>query len=183
VVLPEVRIDEADVARYYEEHKQDYPGPELVRLESMAFVERSAAEQALDRLRRGADWQWTLEHAGGQVEGDARERLIEFRALRAVEWLPPSLQDELRAAPAGAYLLHAPPEGPTYVVSVVAKPPRAPLPLDEVRGAITAKLQEERSRVALDEWVAKLRAASAVEIRVGAQALQALVDAERGVER
>jgi hypothetical protein len=179
VVMPEVRVDEAAVLEYYDEHAGEYPGPALVRLDSMAFADREAAERALDRLRRGADWGWTLEHAAGRAQ-TGPSALIDFRLQRAVDLLPQDLRSDVERAAPGEFLLYAPGGGPAYVLAVLEKPPREPRELSEVRGSIVARLREERARAVLEEWTGQLREASDVRVLVSPSELASLVADARG---
>lgn len=181
VILPEIRVEEAEIARYYEEHRSDYLAPETMRVESLAFSERRDAEQALDRLRRGADWQWTREHAPGQVPAEAAAGVMVLGGgAVAITALPAEVQEIVRGAASGEYRLYAPERGPSYVLWIREVAPRQPLELGAVGPRIEATLREERAQAALAEWVSRLREASHVRVLVSQQDLERFLRQRRG---
>ena len=71
VIAPDIRVDEEELKERHRERASEFMSPAMARLEALAFVNSADAEAALDKLRRGADFEWTRTHAPGQGRGCA----------------------------------------------------------------------------------------------------------------
>ncbi len=176
VVNPDIKITEADLKQYYEEHITDYTSPEMLRLDGIAFDRRQDAEAALDRLRKGTDLKWIRENAEGQATAEKYPGLLSFGGgLLAVPTLPEGVQKALAGASPEDDRFYAAPGGPYYVLHVrdcVAPEPR---PYTAVRKELGPKVAERKQEAALKEWGEKLRAASDVEVFVTGRELDELL--------
>jgi hypothetical protein len=165
VVVPDSKVTKDEIKAYYDGHMKDYTTPEMVNLSSLVFAKRPDAESALEKLRRGDDFQWVKENAEGQVVSDSKdEDPLKFdRKTLFVTDLPGELREIITGAKAGAYGLYAS-DDRYYVVSVRQIFPRKEEPLENVREAIARKLFAEKIEKTVEDWADKLRASSEIII-------------------
>ena len=164
VIVPESKMREEEVKRYYDEHIKDFSSPEMVRVRSLAFTERGAAENAVRKLLDGADFGWLAGNAEGQVaKGTAGVLSLDGRPV-TTDSMPDGMQKALAGAKTGESRLYASPEGTFYVLAVQQVVSPSPKPYDEVRADIAKKLHGEKLKKGVEGYAAKLRALSKVEI-------------------
>lgn len=179
VIRPEVKIEEAELKSYLATHARDFTTPEMVRLEALSFVECRDAEEAIVKLRKGADLQWMRANADGQADPTALEDPNPFAGgLLVLSDLPDDLRAALAGARSGDYRLYAQSGGPCHAVLVREQIPAKPQPLEAVRDEVAVALFNQKSQKAVDDWAAKLRAASEVKVFANPDALDALVKRE-----
>ncbi len=67
VIAPGIKMTNDEMKRYYDEHISDYSSPERIRISSLIFDKnrRSDAEKAVEELRKGTDFTWVKDNAGG----------------------------------------------------------------------------------------------------------------------
>lgn len=170
---PGLQIEEADLQAYLDDHADEFSTPVLVRLESLAFTEREAAERALELLRRGSDPQWVRDNAEGLIDPEQDDSLLEFPPrLVVVDTLPDGVRETVADARAGEYRLYPEPDAWTYVLHVRDRAESRTASLDAVRGSVREGVVMEKRREAVDEWAAQLRAASEIEIYATGDALR-----------
>ena len=174
VIDPGVSLSEPELRAYYDGHKDEVSSPEMVRLESLSFVRRDDAQAALERLRKGADPKWLKANAAGQAkEGESEGRLPRDGALVATDALPEALRKALEGAREGDARLAGEGTGPFDVLIVRQKVPATPRPYEDARESIASKVFAAKRKTALDDWIAKLRAKSAIVVHLNAADLKA----------
>ncbi len=179
VIRPEIRLDDGARRKFYADHAADYTTPETMRIESLVFGERGAAEDALAKLRSGADFRWTRQNAPGQLDPKHREDLLELTGSPVVTAeLPENVRKALAGARSGDFRLCADASGPTYVLRVREVFPPKPRSFERVREEVAALLLAEKMKEALDDWARKLRTASEVRVHVTPETLDRLVRSE-----
>lgn len=162
VIVPLNKMKEEDVRQYYSQHPREYSYPELVKLRSLAFTGRTAAENAARKLSEGADYGWVAENADGQVpNGTAGLLTFDARPV-TTDSLPEGVQKAIAGTRAGEYRLYASPEGHVYLLGVQQVIEAAPKPYDEVKQAIAKKLYGERLTKSIEDYAGKLRVHSTV---------------------
>lgn len=182
VVAPEIKIEDAELKKYVADHPDHYRTPEMIQLEGVAFTRRADAEAALAKLRQGADLQWLKANAEGQVDPATAKDLLEFppgSILKSA--LPPAVQKAVAGAAVGDYRFYADRDGPYYVLYVRSAIPARSQPFDAVKDDVAKKVFADKLQRAVDDWAAKLRAASEVKILASPDQLEALIG--RGPER
>ena len=168
VINPGVKIEEAALKTYYDEHLGDFSSPRMMRIEGLAFAGKDNAQRALDRLRAGSDLKWMRDNTDGQAGRDKFPGLLSFSGSPVVvSSLPAGAQDALAGAMAGDLRFFAEEGGPAYVLSVREVFTAAPEPYDAVRASIASRVFETRRQAAIEEYAAKLRAAGEVRILAG----------------
>ncbi len=176
VIDPDIKVEDAEIRSYLEEHVSEYTNPETVRIEGIAFAKREDASDAADKLMKGADFQWIRENAPGRMGKDNAANLLAFDGnVILTETLPEDVQKALAGARTGEYRLYASPQGPAYVLYLKERIPSGPQPFETVREAIGKKLFEEKQRKAVEEYSRKLRKASDVKVFANGKQLEAFV--------
>ena len=164
-ILPDVKVTEGEVRKYYEQHSAQLSYPAFYTLSSIAFEREKAAQGAFEKLKGGTDFKWLKGNAEGQLpEG---KRALEFDGSTvSARAIPPDLAPLLANARAGDLRLHAGPEGGHYLIQVKAVTPPAPLSYLEAREQIAPKIQQQKVKEALDDWIARLRKARPVTVYI-----------------
>lgn len=166
VIARDQKLKEDELKRYHAEHASEWVYPEMVRLRSLAFTTRAAAEDALRKLRSGTDFAWLAANAAGQVDRAARALSIDDGQPIATGSMPEDLRRSLANPKAGDVRLHAGPQGQFYVLAIQDVIAARPRPYEEVREAVAKKAYGEKVARSLDEYLRKLRAASTIEIHL-----------------
>jgi parvulin-like peptidyl-prolyl isomerase len=162
VIVPDNKMNEEEVKRHYSEHARDYSSPEMLRIRSLAFTGRPAAEKAMRKLREGADYGWMLANAEGQVDKGAAGLLTFDGRPVTTSSMPEGLQKALTGAKSGELRLYGSPEGHFYVLAIQQAIVPNAKPYDEVREEIAKKLYGEKLKRAVEDYAGKLRAHSKV---------------------
>jgi len=163
VILPDNKMREEEVKQYYNGHLKEYSYPGMLRTRSLAFSRRAAAEDAMRRLREGADFGWLASNAAGQVDKGARGLLTFDGRPVTTDSMPEGVRKALAGVKAGESRLYASPEGYFYVLAVQQVIAPTARPYDEVREEIAKKLYDEKVKKSLETYAGKLRAQSKVE--------------------
>lgn len=163
VIAPESKVRDEEIRTYYEQHLKDYSSPGMIRMRSLAFTERAAAEGAIAKLRNGADYGWLASTAEGQVDKDAGGLLTFDGRPVTTDSLPDGMQKALANPKPDDVRLYASPEGPFYLLAIQQVITTAARPYEEVKKEIAQRLFAEKLMKGIDEYAGKLRAVSRVE--------------------
>jgi hypothetical protein len=175
-VEPDVKVEEAEIKAYLQEHIGEYTTPEMMRIDSLVFTKREDAEEAIEKLRKGADFQWMRANADGQVDATKAGNLLQFGGTMLVTaTLPEGFQKAVSGAAEGDYRLHADAEGHSYVLYLRDVTPPKPQPFEEVESVIREKVHLEKRTQALRDWEEKLRKASEVKVFATGEKLNRIV--------
>lgn len=165
VIVPDVKVTEADAIAYYEKHKREYTAPQMYKLDGFAFPTAGEAQAALDKLKAGTDFGWLRSAAPGQVPPEKRSLQFDGRTVSAAT-LPPGLAKALTGTREGDYRLYSAREGEVYVVRVVDQAAPAAEPYADARESIAKKLFDDRLTGALHDYAARLRKAQRVDVLI-----------------
>jgi hypothetical protein len=169
-------VEDEELRAYLEAHAREYSSPAMVRLESAVFAGEAAGRAALEKLERGSEFGWVRSNAPDQLSPGEDDSLLVFRgAPLMVSTLPGEVRRAIEGAESGEYRTLHDPSGPFYVLLVREMIPSRPRPLEEVREDVAARLYGEKRQRALDEYAAKLREYSEVEVLLGGEDLRAAV--------
>ena len=183
-IVPGIKVSEADVKNYFESHKKEFASPEMLRLESLAFVKRADAEDALAKLQRGADLKWLTANAAGQVPKAERAKLEMPSGVLMLPGLPEALQKQLKGAKKGDFRFYGPdPAGPFFVVAVLDQTASQQPTLEAVKTQIEEKLRAEKLAKAMEDTSAQLRKVSDVKVFATGKELNALIMKDLGVSK
>jgi parvulin-like peptidyl-prolyl isomerase len=176
VIAPDVKVGDEELKEFYQAHIGEYTFPEMVRVDGLLFSEKKTAEEAIEKLRKGADFQWLRANAEGQVDPAKGENLLEFKAqLLDATTLPEGVRKAISGAAPGEYRLYADPGNAYYVLDLLERFPSKPMPLETVKGALEKKVFAEKLQRVLRGWEEKLRKASDVKIYATGKKLERIV--------
>ena len=176
-IAPDVKVDEEELKRYYQAHIAEYTFPEMVRIDGLAFSDRKDAEEAIEKLRKGADFQWLRANAEGQVEAGKGKNLLEFGGqLLDATTLPEEVLKAISGASPGDYRLYADPGNAYYALDIRERVPSRPMPFESAKGLMEKKVYSEKRQSVVREWEEKLRKASDVKIHATGGKLDRIVN-------
>ena len=157
VVTPGIKLDVKDLKTYYKENSGEYTFPEMMRIKSLVFGERSDAVNAIDKIRKGTDFSWLSSHAEGQVDKNS-EGLLKFDGnLLALTNLPEEVQKTVTGAKTGDLRLYVSPEGYFYVLYIYNVIPAKPQPFENVKKEIAQKVFDDKVKKAIEAYADKLK--------------------------
>ena len=170
VLIPDVKANEADMKAYHAEHAADYTTPEMMKVAGLVFETLELAEAALDRLKKGADFNWMKSNAEGQVDKSDPD-LIPFTGKTvATLYFPQGVQRVLSGAKENEYRLYESPQKHFYVLYVMAVVPSSIEPYEEVRQQIAKKIFNRKLNASVEDWADKLRDSADVKIYLASPA-------------
>lgn len=161
-ILPDIKVNDADIKAYYESHKKEYTRVRMLKMSRMAFKAKDRAEQALARLRKGTDFKWLKANADGVVT-DSEEPVYSSVPM-LVSSMPEALRKEVERAKPGDFRLYGDRNGLYYVVLVTEEVPETAQPLEEVSQKIRMRVTNDQVAKSIEEWAVKLRGAYTVKV-------------------
>ena len=165
LILPEVKVTEEEIRAYYDEHIDEYSSPAMLQMKSLVFNTRQDAENALDKLRKGADYNWVSANAANLVAPDTAGVLPLDKNLLSLTSLPEDLQELARDAKKGTSLLYAPAEPNFFYVLLMENVfPPEPQPYEQARKEAGKKIYIRKSEELLAEYITKLKEEYPVKI-------------------
>jgi len=164
VIMPDVKIDAEAVEKFYKEHIDEYSSPEMMRLSSIAFVNRTDAEEALEKLKKGTDFKWLKTNAEGQADKEARGLSSFDGAVIVTKDLTEDMRKAVSGAHAGDVRLYTSPEKHYYVLYIQDIFPSKPLPLEGLNNEISGRVIQEKLNAIIDDWADKLREVYKVKV-------------------
>ena len=163
-VAPDIKLTLAELQTYYKEHAQEYTDPEMMRIKSLVFAKRSDAVEAIDKLKKGTDFNWLGSNAEGQVDPHTRGLLkLEGKPIM-VKSLPEKVKKALSGSRAGDFRLYESPESHYYALYIYEIIPARQQPFEAVRQKIAQTVHKEKTREMVELWAAQLRDYYPVEI-------------------
>jgi hypothetical protein len=138
----------------------------MLRVRSLAFTKRAAAEAATEKLRAGTDFAWLAANAEDQAPRETPDLLVFDGRPVMTDSMPEDVQKVLRDTAAGDVRLYANGDGPYYTLVVQDRVAREPRPYAEVRDEISRKLFGEKLKAAVETYATRLRAQVKVEVFV-----------------
>lgn len=142
-----------EIARYYQEHRQEFARPERVRLRQILTEDRATAERALAQITAGADFAEVAQ----KLSRDPSASSGGYQGELARADLPPAFADVIFGLKAGEVSRIVPADYGFHLFQVVARAPAEVVPLEGARGEIVAKLRQEQADRLLASLVAEGR--------------------------
>lgn len=164
VVAPDVTITEEEARAYFADHQSDFSSPTMLRMTGLAFYQRTDAENALAKLRKGADFKWVSANSPGQIDKEKERAFLFEKSLLSATSLPEDLQAATEGADAGDALIYESTDGFHHVILIEKVFPSQPKPYESVRQTIAGILFEQKLRDLVDDWSGKL--SEAYETRI-----------------
>jgi hypothetical protein len=166
VIAPDVEITEEKRERYYLDHTDDFATPAMFRMSGLVFHSLSDAENALDKLNRGADFAWVSANTPGQVDKDTPGVLTFDEGVLSSTALPGGLQRRVEEARQGDAILYTSPDDYHYVIAIRKVFPSTVEAYETARPAIGKPLYNAEIRALVEDWSAKLKEAYETRIFV-----------------
>jgi hypothetical protein len=158
VIAPDIRIEEEELKRYYEDNPEAFTAPRMIRIKSLAFQRKGTAIDALEKLSRGTDFEWLAANAEGLAAANVPGRMRFDERLLTERSLPEKLQKAVSGSRLGDYRLYSDPEqGFHYVLRVQQVVDPGPEPYAEVRKDIVEKVYAKKLKDAIEQWSGQLR--------------------------
>lgn len=177
VIGPDVKVEDEELTGYYQAHVNEFAYPEMVRIDDLVFSEKAKAEDAIEKLRKGADFQWLRLNADGQLNSAQEEGLQRFKGqLVKITTLPDGVRNAISGAGPGDYRLYADHGSTFYILRILERVPSSPMPLESVKGEVERKVYSEKLQRVLRDWETKLREASDVKIFVTGKKLDGILN-------
>lgn len=151
---------EAEIARYYQEHRRDFARPERVRLRQILTADRNAAEEARREIAAGTPFEEIarrLSH-GPRADGGG------YQGELSRADLPPSFADLIFALKPGEVSPVVPAEYGFHLFQVTAREPAEVVPLAAARGEILGRLRQQRADQLLRSLVQEARSHYTVKV-------------------
>lgn len=140
----------AEIAAYYDAHRQEFARPERVRLRQILVEQRAAADRAAKEIAAGTPFE---EVARRLAKGEAGG----FQGVLARADLPPAFADAIFSLRPGEVSRVLPAEYGFHLFQVVERLPAEVAPFDEVKEGIRARLRQERADHRLASLVGECR--------------------------
>ncbi len=177
---PGADVPEADVAKFYEEHKADYVRARKVRVQAIVL---NAPEGSPDRAKKVALAKKTLQkikaeekknplafnQAVSTVSEDAASKQVggdlQFKSQEELEkaYGKPVADAAFALKPGELSNVVEAPSG-VYILKFAGEQPEMNRTLDQVKAQIAAKLSRDKKTKEFDEWLKSLREAAHVTI-------------------
>lgn len=165
VIVPDIKLKEEEITAYYHEHIKEYTMPEMMKINSLAFAKREDAEAAIEKLRKGTEFQWLAANAEGQIDKKTKGLLtFDGKLLLTTKDLPEGVQKAIHGARAGDFRLYESPDGNFYVLAILDVISSKPQPYEEAREIVARKVYDEKVKKAAEDYADKLKAVSVVKI-------------------
>jgi hypothetical protein len=169
VVVPGIRMTDADLRAYYQEHPEEFRTSEMVKMRALGFKNKADAVAVVDKLRKGAEFGWVRTNAEGQLDKNRdknEEQLLPFEEdqFTIAKALPEDLQKAIALPHPGDFRFYESPDGIYYVLNIQEVIPESQQPFEEARDAIRATVFRKKLGMAIDEWTVKLRESSEIKI-------------------
>jgi hypothetical protein len=135
-----------------------------MKMGQLVFAQKPDALSALDKLRKGADFNWVKTNAEGQVRDLSRESMLFDEKFVALDQLPVDVQEALAGAQRGEFRLHESEDGTMHVLHIQDVLPSQQQEFEVVRGPIREAVFTIKLNEAVKEWTRKLRDAAEIKI-------------------
>lgn len=163
-VAPNIKMNEEDKQKYYEDHKMEYAYSEMVKIDALGFENIDFAKSALKKLDSGAEFEWIKENAEGKLDNISDEILAIEGNVIATDSLPDDIKKALSGVKKGDFRLYEAADGFFYVFYIKEFYVAVPQPFEDVKDLITNKVVGEKLNSELRYWENKLREQSDIRI-------------------
>jgi hypothetical protein len=164
VVAREVKLPDEDMRAYYHDHAGDYLSDKLVSMRGLAFGKESDAITALEKLRKGTDFNWIKVNAEGQLDASTKDLMTFEERLVPIHTLDPGVQKAISGANAEDFRLYESTQGYFYVLYIMEVTPPQQQPFEQAVQDIRNKLFNVKMNAALKEWIRKLKESADIKV-------------------
>ncbi|HYN21405.1 MAG TPA: peptidyl-prolyl cis-trans isomerase [Thermoanaerobaculia bacterium] len=153
---------EAEIARYYETHRQEFVRPERVRLRQILTDDRETAEKVVQQLAAGADFVALAK----QVSRDPSASMGGYQGELAREDLPPAFTEVIFSLQPGEVSRVVPADYGFHIFQVTERLLAGTVPLEDARADIAERLRQEQADRLLADLVRDGRSQYNVTVHV-----------------
>ncbi len=166
VVARDVKLRDEDLRAYYHDHAGDYQSAKMVKIRSLAFGKEADAIAALEKLRKGADFNWIKANVEGRLDTSTEDEdlMISEDQLVPINTINPGVQKALSGVNAEDFRLHESPQGHFYVLYITEIVPPMQQPFEQVEQGVRNKVFFIKLNEALNEWIRKLKESADIKI-------------------
>jgi parvulin-like peptidyl-prolyl isomerase len=164
VVVRDVKLRDEDMRAYYHDHAGDYLSFKKVRIHGLAFGKEADAVAALEKLRKGADFNWIRANVEGQLDASTKDVMTFEEGLVSIDKMDPDVQKALSGVNAGDFRLYESSQGHFHVLYITEVVPPQQQPYEQVREAIRNSVFNSKLAEAGNEWIRKLRESADVKV-------------------
>lgn len=157
VLVPDIRVDESDLKKYYKNNREEFSTPKMLRIKEMVFAGKADAIDALRKLNQGTDFNWMLSHVEGQIDKDTKDILKFDGKPLSLRTLPDDLKKVLSDAKVGDSRLYESPAGQFYVLHVYHALDPTLRPYEQVREEVAGEVFNEKVNRTIEDWTDKLK--------------------------
>ncbi len=164
VVVRDVKLKDEDLKAYYHDHASNYQSAELVKIRTLAFGKEADAVAALEKLRKGADFNWVKANAEGRLDTSNEEPLISEDQLVPINTINPDVQKALSGVNAGDFRMYESSKDRFYILYITEMMPPVQQPFEQVEQGIRNEVFFINLNKALDEWIRKLKESADIKV-------------------
>ncbi len=163
-VVPDLKVSKEEMRDYYKVHAGEYKSPEKVKLQDLVFEKKEDAASVLEKLRKGADFDWVKANAEGQVDKNTKNLMAFEEYAVPVTSLPEDVQKALSGVQAEDYRLYEGPGGHFYVLYAQEVVPPQQQAFEKVMSLIRPKVFAVNLNKAVDDWLRKLKEGADIKV-------------------
>ena len=166
VVARDVKLRDEDLKAYYHDHAGDYQSAKMVKIRSLAFGKEADAIAALEKLRKGADFNWIKANVEGRLDTSKEDDdlMISEDQLVPINAINPDAQKALSGVNAEDFRMFESKQGHFYVLYITEIVPPMQQPFEEVEQGIRNQVFFIKLNEALNEWIRKLKESADIKV-------------------
>ncbi len=163
VVARDVKLRDEDLKAYYRDHAGNYQSAKMVKIRSLVFGKEADAVAALEKLRKGADFNWIKANVEGRLDSNP-EDIISEDQLVPINAIDPDVQKALSGVNADDFRLYESKKGHFYVLYITEIVPPVQQPFEQVEQGIRNEVFFIKLNEALSEWIRKLKESADIKV-------------------
>jgi hypothetical protein len=164
VVVRDVKLRDEDLKSYYRAHAGDYQSVELVKIRSLAFAKEADAVAALEKLRKGADFNWIKANVEGRMDIDPDDLPVSEDQLVPLNKIDPDVQKVLSGVKAEDFRMYEGKKSRFYILYITEIVPPTQMPYEKVEQQIRNTVFFIKLNEAVNEWIRKLKESADIKV-------------------
>jgi parvulin-like peptidyl-prolyl isomerase len=157
VITPGIQLNMKELQQYYDDHRDDFTAPKMIRLRSLIFRKKSQAIDAIAKLTGGTDFDWLAANAEGQIDRSIAGVLRFDGRLLTQQGLPEGLRNAVAGGATGDYRLYSDTSlGVHYVLRIEQLVDTGVRPFPEVQREVAEIVFDQKLKAAIDIWTDQL---------------------------
>jgi hypothetical protein len=164
VVIRDVKLRDEDLKAYYNDHAGNYQSAKMVKIRSLVFGKEADAVAALEKLRKGADFNWVKTNVEGRLDTSPEDPIISEDQLVPINTISPDMQEALSGVNVEDFRLYKSPTGHFYVLYITETAPPVQQPFEQVEQGVRNEVFFIKLNEALNEWTRKLKESADIKV-------------------